>query len=89
MHRLVMHFCVHNCKSSSNDYAAVACSNNHAGTVTHSRISSLLIYRRLTRPRFAFEVFSSDLYVPEVGVATPKISPALRTPVAKPPFLNF
>ena len=33
-------FCVHNCTSPSNDYAAVACSSNHAGTVKHSRISS-------------------------------------------------
>ena len=47
-------FCVHNCTNPSNDYAAVACSNNNqACTVTHSRISSLLISRRLTRPRVA------------------------------------
>ena len=47
-------FCVHNCTSPSNDYAAVACSSGmqqqQPGTVTHSRISSLLISRRLTRP---------------------------------------
>ena len=50
-------FCVHNCTSPSNDYAAVACSSGmqqqQPGTVTHSRISSLLISRRLTRPRVA------------------------------------
>ena len=26
--RLAMYFCIHNCTSPSNDYAAVACSNN-------------------------------------------------------------
>jgi len=56
--------------SPSNDYAAVACSNNNQaqlhthvslpymqqqqpGTVTHSRITSLLISRCLSRPRVA------------------------------------
>ena len=29
---LVMYFCVHNCTSPSNDYAAVACSNNNLHT---------------------------------------------------------
>ena len=34
--RLVMYFCVHNCTSPSNDYAAVACiSNNQAQLYTH------------------------------------------------------
>ena len=28
MHRLVMYFCVHLCTSPSNDFTAVACSNN-------------------------------------------------------------
>ena len=53
---LVMYFFIHNCTSPSNDYAAVACSSGmqqqQPGTV-HSRISSLLISRRLTRPRVA------------------------------------
>ena len=33
--RLVMYFCVHNCTSPSNDYAAVACSNNNQAQFTH------------------------------------------------------
>ena len=45
-------FCVHNCTSPSNDYAAVACSNNNQAQLD-SRISSLLISSRLTRPRVA------------------------------------
>jgi len=36
----------------SNDYAAVACSSNNQA-VTHSHISSLLIFRRLSTPRVA------------------------------------
>jgi len=52
--QLVMYFCVHNCTSPLNDYAAVACSSGmhqqQPGTVTHSRISSLLISRHLTKP---------------------------------------
>ena len=52
--RLVMYFCVHNCMSPSNDYAAVACSNNNQAQLhTHIHISSILISRRLTRPRVA------------------------------------
>ena len=43
---VVMYFCIHNCTSPSNDYAAVACSNNNQA-VTHSCISSLLISGRL------------------------------------------
>jgi len=31
-------FCVHNCKSSSNDYAAVECSNNQQAQL-HTRVS--------------------------------------------------
>ena len=51
---LVMYVCEYNCTSPSNDYAAVACSNNslHA-TVTHSCIGSLLISRCLTSPTVA------------------------------------
>ena len=49
-----VYFCEHNCTSPSNDYAAVALmQQQQPGTVTHSRISSLLISRRLTRPRVA------------------------------------
>ena len=48
---LVMNFCILICVSPSNDYTAVACSNNQA--VSHSCISSLLISRRLSRPRVA------------------------------------
>ena len=33
--RLAMYFCVHNCTSPSNDYAAVACSSNQAQLHTH------------------------------------------------------
>ena len=40
--QLVMYFCDHNCTSPSNDYAAVACSNNNQAQL-HSRISSLYI----------------------------------------------
>ena len=36
--RLVMYFCVHNCMSPSNDYAAVACSNNNQAQL-HTHIS--------------------------------------------------
>ena len=37
--QLVMYFCVHNFTSTSNDYAAVACSNNNqAQLYTHSHI---------------------------------------------------
>jgi len=32
---LVIYFCLHNCTSPSNDYAAVACSNNQAQLHTH------------------------------------------------------
>ena len=47
-----MSFCVLNCTSPSQDYAAVACSNSNQA-VTYSRISSLQISRGLTRPRVA------------------------------------
>ena len=47
--RFVMHFCVHNCTSPSNDYAAVACGNNNQAQFTHVSVP----YRRLTRPRVA------------------------------------
>ena len=63
----------------------------HAATTTrqlHTHVSSsLLISRRLTRPRVASDIGTAS--VPEVGVATPKFSDALRAPVAEPPFLNF
>ena len=36
--RLVMYFCEHNCMSSSNDYTAVACSNNSL-THLHTHVS--------------------------------------------------
>ena len=37
--RLVMYFCVHNCTSPSNDYAAVACSNNNQAQLhTHESV---------------------------------------------------
>ena len=45
--RLVMYFCVHTCTSPSNDYTAVACSNKNQAQLH----SSLLISRRLSRPR--------------------------------------
>ena len=44
-------FCIHICVSPSNDYTAVACSNNQAQL--HSCISYFLISRRLSRPRVA------------------------------------
>ena len=88
--RLVMYFCVNNCTSPSNDYTAVACSNNNqAQLYTHSRISSLLISRRLTRPRVASRYSVRTFTWPEVGVATQKFLDALHVPVAEPPFLNF
>ena len=59
------------------------------GIVTHSRISSLLISRQLTRPRVASRYSVRTASVPEVGVATQKFADALRVPVAEPPFLNF
>ena len=45
---LVMYFCEHNCMSPSNGMQ-----QQQPGTVTHSRIISLPISRRLTRPRLA------------------------------------
>ena len=57
------------------------------GIVTHSRISSLLISRHLTRPRVASRYSVRTSSVPEVGVTTQKF--ALRAPVAEPPFLDF
>ena len=59
------------------------------GTVTHSRISFLLISRLLTRPRVVSRYSFRTFAWPEVGVATPKFSAALHVPVAEPPFLNF
>ena len=44
-------FCVHNCTSRSSGSSGMQ--QQQPGTVTHSRISSLLISRRLTRPRVA------------------------------------
>ena len=52
------------------------------GTVTHSHISSLLISRRLTRPRVAS---SLDFYVTESGRGNEKFSGVLRAQVAKRP----
>ena len=50
--RLVMYFCIHNCTSPSNDYAAVACNNNN-----HAQLhSSLLISRHLTRVALRYSV---------------------------------
>ena len=48
-----MYFCVRNYMSPSNDYTAVACSNNNQAVI-HSGISSLLISRRLAKPRVAW-----------------------------------
>ena len=59
------------------------------GIVTHSRISSLLISRHLTRPRVALRYSVRTSSVPEVGVITHKFAGALRAPVAEPPFLDF
>jgi len=61
------------------------------GTVTHSRISSLLISRRLTRPRVAsrYSVWASSYFKqnvwPEVGETTQKFSDA-PVLVAEPPL---
>ena len=38
--QLVIYFCVHNCMSPSNEYAAVACSNNNQAQL-HSHVSVL------------------------------------------------
>ena len=63
---LELYFCVHNCTSPSKDYAAVA--QQQPSTVTHSRISSLLITRCLTRPRVAsqYSVGISSYFETEV-----------------------
>ena len=71
--RLVMYFCVHNCTSPSNDYAA-------ATTTRHSCTLTYLISKRMTRPRVALRysvrtILNSVVNVltwPEVGVATLK-----------------
>ena len=83
--RLVMYFFVHNCTSLS-----MIMQQWHAqqqpGTVTHSQISSLLISRRLTRPRVA-SVQTSSMTGSWCG--NKKFLGLLRnSPVAKPPFLN-
>ena len=47
-------FCVHNCTSPSNDYAAGSgMQQQQPCRHSYTRISSLLISRRLTRPRVA------------------------------------
>ena len=56
------------------------------GTVTPSRISSLLISRRLELLR---DIQFGLPTLPETGVATQTFSDALRAPVAESPFLNF
>ena len=60
------------------------------GTVTHSCISSLLISRRLTRPRVALRYSVWTVTWPEVGVAPQNFGCASRasgwTPLSK--FLN-
>ena len=81
-----MYFCVNNCTSSSNDYTAVECCNNNQA-VTHSRICSLLISRRLTRPGVLRDIQFGRLRAGS-GRGTHKIFDALRAPVAEPPFLN-
>ena len=43
-------FCVHNCTSPSNDYAAVTCSNNNQAQL---QLAYQFLIRRLTRPRVA------------------------------------
>jgi len=59
------------------------------GIVTHSRISSLLISRRLTRPRVASKHSVRTASVTGSGRDNQKFLDVLRTPVAEPPFLNF
>ena len=59
------------------------------GIVTHSRISSLLISRHLTKPRVASRYSVRTASVTEVGVATQKFAGALRAPAAELPILNF
>ena len=63
------------------------------GTVTHSRISFLLISRRLSRYRLGLELLWFGLPAwhmwPEVSVAIQKFSGMLLAPVAQPPFRNF
>ena len=64
-------FCVHNCTSPSNDYAmSSGMQQQQPGTVTHSRISSLLISRRLTRPKVAsrFSVRPEESATARLGV---------------------
>ena len=51
-------FCVHNCTTPSNDYAAVACSNNNQAQFTDVSVP----YRRLTRPRDTQFVLPAILY---------------------------
>ena len=101
--RLVMYFCIRICTSPSNDYTAVACSNNNQAQLhTSSRISSLLISRRFSSSvrtsSYCKQLTSYDnnyachkcVYVTESGGGNPKFFRcALRAPVAKPPFLNF
>ena len=59
------------------------------GTVTYSRINSLQISRRLTRPRLASKYSArTQSSVTESGRGSQKFSDALRSPVAEPPFLN-
>jgi len=58
--RLVMYFCVHICMRS---YSS-GMQQQQPGTVKHSHISSLLISRRLSRPRFPswYSVWTSSYF---------------------------
>ena len=81
------YFCVHNCMSLSNDYAAVTCSNNNQAQL-HTHVSvpyqSLEVWLET-----CFEKFSLDFHVTRSGCGSLKFSDELHVPVAEPPFLNF
>ena len=87
--QLLMHFCVNNCTSPSNDYTAVECSNNNQAQL-HTHVSvpywppddwlGLELFRDIQFGRLRDQKWAWQ---------PPKFSPALRAPVAEPPFLNF
>jgi len=96
-----MYFCVHIYTSPSNDYTAVACSNNQAQLHTHVSVPywspdvcvglELLcdIQFGLNNSLASYDniyVCHECIYVPEVGVETKTFSGTL---CAEPPFLNF
>ena len=79
-----MYFCVHDYKlHESIKWLCRSGMQQQPGIVTHSRISSLLISRHLTRPRVASRYSVRTSSVTGSGCGNPKISGRVRAPVAE------